>query len=48
VRLDYDGARLELPNDDVIIRIGGEAPSRFLAQVGIGTVVRDVQLATQP
>jgi thioredoxin reductase len=48
VRLDYDGARLELPNDDVIIRIGGEAPSRFLAQVGVGTVLRDVQLATQP
>ena len=48
VRLDYDGAKLELPNDDVIIRIGGEAPSRFLAQVGVGTVLRDVQLATQP
>jgi thioredoxin reductase len=33
-----------LPNDVVIVRIGGDPPDRFLAQVGIAKVVKELPL----
>jgi hypothetical protein len=34
-----------LPNDDVIVRIGGDAPYAFLQQIGVRIVRKDVPLA---
>jgi len=44
VRLDMGDGEVELPNDTVIIRIGGEPPSRFLEDAGVATVVRGVRM----
>ena len=35
---------LRLPNDDVIIRIGGEPPKAFLDKIGIRSVVKEVSV----
>lgn len=40
---DADGTRL-VPNDDVVIRIGGDAPYPFLEQIGVELVQKDVPL----
>ncbi len=36
---------VELPNDDVIVRIGGEPPTRFLEKVGVRSVTKQIPLA---
>jgi thioredoxin reductase len=45
--LEVDGESMILPNDDVIVRIGGDAPYRFLQQLGIRIVQKDVPLAPE-
>lgn len=47
VILDVDGQSMILPNDDVIVRIGGDAPYTFLQQLGIRIVQKDVPLAPE-
>lgn len=44
VRLARPEGPLELPNDHVIVRIGGEPPDRFLQRIGIGKVVKELPL----
>jgi thioredoxin reductase/NAD-dependent dihydropyrimidine dehydrogenase PreA subunit len=45
VVLEVAGAPTILPNDDVVVRIGGDAPYTFLQQLGIRIVQKDVPLA---
>jgi thioredoxin reductase/ferredoxin len=45
VLLDVQGSPHLLPNDDVIVRIGGDAPYAFLQRLGIRIVQKDVPLA---
>ena len=45
VVLDVDGQTTILPNDDVIVRIGGEAPYTFLERLGVRLVPKDVPIA---
>lgn len=47
VVLDVDGQSTILPNDDVIVRIGGDAPYTFLQQLGVRIVQKDVPLAPE-
>ena len=47
VVLDVDGASTILPNEDVIVRIGGEAPFAFLQKIGVRIVAKDVPLRQQ-
>lgn len=42
VVLDVDGDLTILPNDDVIVRIGGEAPFSFLERIGVRLVHKDL------
>ncbi|MGA8890768.1 MAG: NAD(P)-binding domain-containing protein [Anaeromyxobacteraceae bacterium] len=35
VRIDWDGRELRLPNDDVIVNIGGDPPDDFLKKAGV-------------
>lgn len=44
VVLDVQGASTILPNDDVIVRIGGEAPFAFLQKIGVRIVAKDIPL----
>ncbi len=44
VVLDSAGESTILPNDDVIVRIGGEAPFAFLERLGVRIVQKDVPL----
>ena len=44
VRIEVDGNSTILPNDTVIIRIGGEAPTTFLEKLGVRIVEKDVPL----
>jgi thioredoxin reductase/Pyruvate/2-oxoacid:ferredoxin oxidoreductase delta subunit len=44
VVLDVDGAPRILPNDDVVVRIGGEAPAAFLQRLGVRMVTKEVPL----
>jgi len=44
VVLDASGEPLILPNDDVIIRIGGEPPSAFLERMGVRMVQKEIPL----
>jgi thioredoxin reductase/NAD-dependent dihydropyrimidine dehydrogenase PreA subunit len=46
VVLETGGQPRILPNDDVIIRIGGEAPHGFLERVGVRIVEKDVPIPT--
>ena len=46
VLLDTAGETAILPNDDVIVRIGGEAPFAFLERLGVRIVQKDVPLAS--
>jgi thioredoxin reductase (NADPH) len=43
--LEVDGQTTILPNDDVIVRIGGEAPYTFLEKIGVRLVPKDVPIA---
>jgi putative YpdA family bacillithiol system oxidoreductase len=47
VALDTRGRTAILPNDDVIIRIGGEAPHAFLKKLGVTIVRKDLPLADE-
>ncbi len=44
VELEHEGARQLLPNDFVIVRIGGEPPFAFLERLGVRIVKKDVPL----
>jgi thioredoxin reductase (NADPH) len=44
VVLDVAGETTILPNDDVVIRIGGQAPFAFLERLGVKIVEKEVQL----
>jgi hypothetical protein len=35
VRLEWDGREMRLPNDDVIVNIGGDPPDAFLKKAGV-------------
>lgn len=48
VVLDVEGETTILPNDDVVIRIGGDAPYTFLQQLGVRIVQKDVPLVADP
>lgn len=45
VVVEEDGQTRILPNDDVIIRVGGDAPYAFLERLGVRIVQKDVPLA---
>jgi thioredoxin reductase len=44
VVLEVAGQPLVLPNDDVIVRIGGEPPATFLEKAGIGVVSKSIAI----
>jgi len=44
VVLETGGRTLELPNDDVIIRIGGEPPFEFLKRLGVAIVRKSIRV----
>ncbi|MBL0170940.1 MAG: NAD(P)-binding domain-containing protein [Gemmatimonadaceae bacterium] len=44
VVMDVEGETMILPNDTVIVRIGGEAPSAFLEKLGVRIVEKDVPM----
>ena len=44
VELEHEGARQLLPNDFVILRLGGEPPFAFLERLGVRIVKKDVPL----
>jgi thioredoxin reductase len=44
VTLALPDGPMVLPNDIVIVRIGGEPPDRFLSRIGIGKVVKELPL----
>jgi thioredoxin reductase len=44
VRLETAAGPLVLPNDDVIVRVGGEPPSAFLERIGVRRVVKEIAL----
>ena len=46
VALDVGGQARIVPNDDVIIRIGGDPPLKFLQSLGVKMVEKDVPLPT--
>lgn len=48
VVLDVQGNTTILPNDDVIIRIGGEAPYAFLERLGVRLVHKDIPVPQAP
>ena len=47
VVLEVAGDLMILPNDDVIVRIGGDAPYTFLQRLGIRIVRKDIPLAPE-
>jgi len=46
--LDLDGRSHLLPNDHVIVRIGGEPPYTFLRQLGVRIVTKELALGPDP
>ncbi|MFN8579522.1 MAG: NAD(P)-binding domain-containing protein [Gemmatimonadaceae bacterium] len=48
VVIDVDGDATIMPNDNVFIRIGGEAPFTFLERLGVRIVQKDVPIAQEP
>jgi len=46
VVLDHAGAPRLLPNDAVVVRIGGEAPYPFLQRLGVRIVHKEIPFAT--
>lgn len=47
VVLAIDGREETLPNDTVVIRIGGDPPYKFLEQIGIRIVKKDIPLQAE-
>ncbi|HMB68981.1 MAG TPA: hypothetical protein VKU85_06700, partial [bacterium] len=45
VTLECADGPATFPNDDVVVRIGGESPDRFLAKVGINVVSKQIPLS---
>jgi thioredoxin reductase len=45
VVFDVAGKQAQVPNDDVIIRIGGEPPRTFLDRTGVHTIHKNVPMA---
>jgi len=45
VLLEMQGRSMTLPNDDVIIRIGGEPPFDFLKRLGVEIVRKNIRIA---
>jgi thioredoxin reductase len=48
VVIDVDGETTIMPNDNVFIRIGGEAPFTFLERLGVRIVQKDVPVYQEP
>ena len=44
VTLDVAGKPCSFPNDDVIVRIGGEPPTRFLENIGVSMVTKEIPI----
>jgi len=44
VEIAFEGAVQTLPNDDVIVRIGGVPPKAFLDSAGVATVRKDIPM----
>jgi thioredoxin reductase len=44
VTLATAGGEVAVPNDDVVVRIGGDPPARFLERVGVRIVSKDLPL----
>jgi thioredoxin reductase/NAD-dependent dihydropyrimidine dehydrogenase PreA subunit len=44
VLLEVDAERRELPNDEVIVRIGGDPPTQFLKRIGVEIVIKNLPL----
>ena len=44
VTLDVAGKPYSFPNDDVIVRIGGEPPTRFLENIGVSMVTKEIPI----
>ncbi len=44
VVLDNQGETMIVPNDDVVIRVGGNAPTAFLEKIGVRIVQKDVPI----
>jgi thioredoxin reductase len=44
VVLDVEGREERLPNDTVVVRIGGDPPYKFLEQIGVRIVKKDIPL----
>jgi thioredoxin reductase/NAD-dependent dihydropyrimidine dehydrogenase PreA subunit len=47
VLLDQGGTLSVLPTDDVVVRIGGEAPFEFLERLGVRLVEKDLSLGAE-
>ncbi len=47
VELERNGERIVLPNDHVVIRVGGEAPVAMLDRIGIRRVRKDLPLVPE-
>ena len=47
VALDVDGESTILPNDDVVVRIGGEAPHAFLERLGVRMVDKEIPIPSE-
>ena len=45
VELDVAGKPLLLPNDYVVIRIGGDPPYQFLERIGVRIVAKEIALS---
>ena len=46
VVMDHLGQQRQLPNDTVIVRIGGEAPYPFLERIGVRIVTKEIPVPT--
>ena len=46
VVLDNQGETMIVPNDFVVIRVGGDAPTAFLEKIGVRIVQKDVPIPT--
>ena len=42
--IEHESKTLELPNDVMIVRIGGEAPYPFLQRIGVRIVRKEIAI----
>jgi hypothetical protein len=45
VRIEAEGRAFDVPNDDVVVRIGGEPAAPLLARAGVRTVRKSIPVA---